>query len=182
MKTTLEMIASHPVTLAVLPLKVEAVAKAEEAAKEFCANAVKQMADAGMDRNAVAPFPYNEHGTAYQVKREKYQIFCRLFRSVKGSHRRGEPDICKVNPKGIKWLIKTEMERAALQYDAFVIKLVKKIGDCAAAKLQGSHVWGYSILTVEKFDLTVERWKTQQIVNRSVNGLLFNQWPSRKVK
>ena len=43
-------------------------------------------------------------------------------------------------------------------------------------------MWGYSVLTVTKEDGSVERWKTQQIMNISVLGLLFAQWPSRKMK
>jgi hypothetical protein len=74
------------------------------------------------------------------------------------------------------------IELAATQYVAFVAKLVGKIGAVDSATLAGSHVWGYSILTVTKSDGSSERWQTQQIVNQSKLGTLFNQWPSRKVK
>ena len=73
------------------------------------------------------------------------------------------------------------MRDAAAQYDAFIAKLIRKIGDFDSATLTGSHVWGYSILTVTKGAAT-ERWGTRQIVNQSVLGKLFNQWPSRKIK
>ena len=75
-----------------------------------------------------------------------------------------------------------EQAAAALAYDAFIAKLIAKVGDCVAATIDGSHVWGYSHLTVTKADGSVEVWKTQQILNRSVLGTLFNQWPSRRVK
>ena len=77
--------------------------------------------------------------------------------------------------------VQSAMEMAAAQYDAFVDQAGGKIGKCDAASLAGSHVWGHSILTVAKGE-TVERWKTQQIVNQSVLGTVFNQWPTRKLK
>jgi hypothetical protein len=54
--------------------------------------------------------------------------------------------------------------------------------DHADASITGTHIWGHSVLTVTLPNGTVERWKTQQIVNQSKLGLLFNQWPSRKMK
>jgi hypothetical protein len=69
-----------------------------------------------------------------------------------------------------------------MQYTAFIQKLEGKVGAHTAAALDGSHVWGFSILTVTKADGTVEKWKTEQIINVSVLGKVFNQWPSRKVK
>lgn len=73
-------------------------------------------------------------------------------------------------------------EAASMQYTAFIAKLENKIGAHTTATLEGSHVWGYSILTVTLADGSIQCWKTQQIVNTSVLGTLFNQWPSRKVK
>jgi hypothetical protein len=73
-------------------------------------------------------------------------------------------------------------DEAAAQYEKFVSKLVRKIGDCETAALSGNHVWSNSLLKITKADGSVEHWKTQQITNRSVLGKYFPQWPSRKLK
>ena len=73
-------------------------------------------------------------------------------------------------------------EQAAAEYDAFIAKLVKKIGPVVTAELDGNHVWSHSILTVVLKSGEQQRWKTQQITNISKYGKHFNQWPSRKMK
>jgi hypothetical protein len=82
----------------------------------------------------------------------------------------------------VRRFIKQRMEWAAADYDAFVIKLVKKIGEVKKAELHGNHVWGYSTLIVTIPDGEVQAWKTQQIVNHSKLGKPFNQWPTRRMK
>ena len=62
----------------------------------------------------------------------------------------------------------------------YVAKLTEKVGACDAAAVTGE-LWQESLLVVRKGE-TVERWKTQQILNFSVYGKAFNQWPTRKVK
>jgi len=78
--------------------------------------------------------------------------------------------------------IKSACENAAFQYDAFIAKLDKKIGEAVSAELSGNHVWSFSVLTVEKADGSIEHWKTQMIINFSKLGKMFNQFPTRKIK
>ena len=78
--------------------------------------------------------------------------------------------------------IKQAMEAADADYTAFVAKLEAKVGEHVDAKLTGDHVWAHSVLTITKADGSVERWKTQRILNVSSLGLVFNQWPTRKQK
>jgi hypothetical protein len=67
-------------------------------------------------------------------------------------------------------------------YTSFIQKLEQKVGEHAAASLEGNHVWSSSILTVTKVDGSTEKWFTQQIMNVSKLGRPYPQWPSRKVK
>ncbi|MNE44768.1 hypothetical protein D3C80_1390130 [compost metagenome] len=99
-----------------------------------------------------------------------------------GSRSMRDPDPARMSPNGCALFVKQAQENASAQYDAFIAKLEAKIGEVTAAILSGEHVWGHSILTVTKADGTTEKWKTQMIVNVSVLGNLFNQWPTRKVK
>ena len=92
-----------------------------------------------------------------------------------------DPVPVKMDREEIARFIKNSKEEAAAQYDAFVAKLIRKIGVVETAELTGNHVWSYSYLNVTKADGTKESWKTQMIVNVSKLGKLFNQWPTRKV-
>ncbi len=87
-----------------------------------------------------------------------------------------------MDQNGIDRFISNSEQDAALQYDAFICKMVAKVGDVTDATLQGDHVWSHSILTVTLPDGSQQRWKTQQIVNYSVYGTPYLQWPSRIVK
>lgn len=84
------------------------------------------------------------------------------------------------NNEMIERFIDEVKEATGGSFDAYVAKLVAKVGDCDSASVEG-YLWQYSILTVTKGE-TVERWKTQQIVNVSCLGKAFNQWPTRKMK
>lgn len=69
---------------------------------------------------------------------------------------------------------------AEASYEAYVAKMIAKIGDVTEASMRTtSHVWGYSVLEVTTAAGERQMWTTQQIVNCSVHGKLFNQWPSR---
>jgi hypothetical protein len=94
-----------------------------------------------------------------------------------------KPQFVTINNEGIERIVSAARTDASAQYIAFVAKLIKKIGDDVVdANLSGSHVWGYSYLTITRASGSKECWKTQQILNVSVLGTVFNQWPTRKVK
>jgi hypothetical protein len=117
-----------------------------------------------------------------------------------GSHTPGTPNIVQVRQDLVQMLLKRAREDASTQYDAFIAKLTKKVveslnGEPDEVELSGDHVWGYSFLKVQKhspkvtsgngsmfWTTLIETWKTQQIINVSKLGTLYNQWPSRKVK
>jgi hypothetical protein len=176
----------EPVGHAVHPTKFDAVKRAALGAQEIIERVAADLEVHSWDSNAAAPFPRSTHHgrVEYATRRAKYDRYILLTKSAdgRGSHRPDQPRFVVMDPDGCSRFISECEKMAAAQYDAFIVKLVYKVGPCVSASLEGSHVWGRSTLTVTKADGPVERWFTQQIVNVSSRGLLFNQWPTRKVK
>jgi hypothetical protein len=111
----------------------------------------------------------------------KHSLYHSLTQSVSYSPIYGASSVVKSDPERQRLFIKEARRNAAHQYESFICKLEDKIGSHSAATLDGSHVWGYSILTVTTPE-GVQRWKTQTIINMSKLDKLFNQYPTRKVK
>lgn len=177
---------NHPVGKAAAPLLNDAMESAEKDAREYIDYLMPQIEAAGWDLNVVAPYP-NSHSSKedYRKALAKRTIFSILTKPRAGSpssYRRGEPQFREPCAEGVARFIENEKRDAAFNYEAFQYKLVDKIGECETATLDGNHVWSFSVLKVVKAGGVIENWKTQQIVNRSVYGLRFNQYPSRKVK
>lgn len=172
----------NPIEEAVMPLKTEAIARAEKDAKELIARVKKHLAECGWNLDTAAPRPNTNMGRiTYMMKMGTHNLYASITEPTWATRSLRDPDTRRPSAKREARFIKDAMELAAAQYDAFVRKLVDKIGACDGATLHGSHVWGHSFLVVTKGP-TVERWKTQQIVNVSKLGKIFNQWPSRKLK
>ncbi len=176
---------THPVAAAILPLRDDAIERADLLAREHIARLIAKLEEANWNLCAIAPRP-----NSLRDSREKYLTAQRrraqfsaitTFVQDKPYRRFNDPEFRARSPEREAAFIAAAKEAAGVQYDLFVAKLVGKIGDCDDATISGNHVWSHSILTVTKGG-TVERWKTQQIHNISKLGLLFNQWPSRKVK
>jgi hypothetical protein len=174
---------THPVALAVAPLKAEAIARAEKDALARIERLYANLEAAGWNLDVVAPRPdsFRCGRVAYKTAIRLIAMYDAVTTWTQSSRSSRDPCIVKASPEKAARFVEQAKAMAAEQYDAFVAKLVGKIGDCDTASLEGSHVWGRSTLTVTK-GAAVERWMTQQIVNVSVLGTLFNQWPSRKVK
>lgn len=166
---------------AVAPMKADAIAWAEQDARKTVVWVRKELAAAGQDVHICARYPNSNEGD-YFGKLYRYKLFSRLTDWRKGYNGADKVCLADVSPIKVTLFVKHAKENAAAQYDLFVEKLVGKIGPVLSAGIEGNHVWGYSFLTVVKFDGSSEVWKTQQIVNYSKLGLAFNQWPSRKVK
>ena len=179
----LEYDATHLVAIAVLPLRVEAVKRAKIEALKIIAEVTAELEQAGNDLNIAAPYPSTQALSDFKwhEAHNKYKLFSGLCEWRQSSYRMHEPHYADVSQERIAKFIRYAEEDAAAQYDSFIKKLITKIGNVKTAILRGDHVWSYSILNVELPDGTVQSWKTQQIVNVSKLGKLFNQWPSRKV-
>ena len=173
----------NPIESAVAPLKSQAIERAEKEATALVARIATNLAKAGWDLKIVAPSPNGNMPRAEYVRaRAKLDLYSSLVTSVDIYRPINQPHTVRLDGKKVALFIDKSKKNAAAQYDAFVTKLVAKIGDVTHAHLTGSHVWGYSVLSVTKPDGLIENWKTQQIVNVSVLGKFFNQWPSRKLR
>lgn len=176
----------EPIELAVAPLKEAAIERAEQDALATIEHIRKELAEGDNDINAVAPYPMSSYGMKYYLDRYKYDLFHSV---VKGDPDKGyqsnngkRPYYVVIDAGRCQKFVERRKREAAEQYDEFVAKLIGKIGHVSQAILDGNHVWAHSTLTVTKLDGTIERWKTQQIVNVSKLGKHFNQWPTRKLK
>jgi len=168
---------------AVLPLKSEAVQRAEQEAQRMIDRIIAELEAAGWNLDVVAPQPNTRMGrNEYVQMRAHRDLFTSVTTYTQTSRRPSEPDIRARSPEAEQRFIDEAKKDAAFQYDLFVAKLVKKVGETTDATLVGSHVWGHSILTVTLLDGSVQKWKTQMIVNVSKLGKLFNQFPTRIVK
>lgn len=183
-----EVASREPVGQVIHAIKFEAVEHAEKGARKTVEEVRKELEEGGWDINAVAPYPYNlpSHSRAYDDARAKYSLFHELATAdpAKGyqSSQRGQPRYVVMDDDMIERFVDYRRRAAALQYDAFIVKMVAKVGEVVSAELEGSHVWSHSFLEVTKSDGSREIWKTQQIVNYSKYGRPYYQWPSRIVK
>jgi hypothetical protein len=182
-----EIASREPVGLALHPGKAEAVRKAGEGARAYVEKVREDLIAHGWDLYAAAPYPWRLDGIAADVARYKHNEYSGLTKPdpAKGYQSRrpnNDPLIVVMDPEGVERFVQRQEETAALYYDAFIVKMVAKVGEATEAAIEGSHVWSHSFLTVTLKDGTVERWKTQEITNYSKYGLAYPQWPSRKVK
>jgi hypothetical protein len=174
----------HPVALAVEPLRATVLDRAKKDAAGQVEYVRAELVAADGDIQKCAPFPDGRMpGYKYHAARNRYNLFHAVTVTRTGTYtiRPNDPHFVDMDAKRIAKFIADAAERAAIDYDAFIVKLCGKIGACDAATISGDHVWGYSRLTVTKAG-TVEIWQTKQIINTSKLGRLYNQWPSRKVK
>lgn len=196
-----ELASREPVGRVVHPLKADAVKTATDKANGIVAKVRAALEAAGWDIDVAAPYV---RGSAWdhavRAANSKRSLFSTLTEEDKDATRawhaaapeadearreyfrnNRRPEIVTMSERGVARFVERHEQEAAFQYDAFICKLVAKIGDCDSAELTGSHVWAHSILTVRKGDV-VENWKTQQIWNVSKLGLEFPQWPTRLMK
>jgi adenosyl cobinamide kinase/adenosyl cobinamide phosphate guanylyltransferase len=63
---------------------------------------------------------------------------------------------------------------------SYAQQLAGKIGKEAVRAVTNGNIWDYAYLTVTCADGEVQSWRTNCILNCSVYGKLFNQWPTRR--
>lgn len=172
----------NPIEAAVAPLKAVIIDRTEQYAREMVASASGLLEAAGWDLDAVAPIPNGSMTRPmYMHAKHRRTFFSSITKprqAVRYSSR--EPLLVDMDPQRMERFVEEAKKAAAADHDAFVAKLVGKVGACAAAQLHGNDVWKGSTLYVMKNDDAVEVWKTRMIVNRSCLGKLFNQFPTRK--
>ena len=171
-----------PIAQAVEPLRQEAMEQAAQVVTTYVKSLLARLEAAGMDLNVMAPMPTSTMSRQdYLNAKNLRATMLRLTLPTEATRRPGQPAVRTVNQAAVNEFVEQARRDASDAYSAFVAKLEKKVGEHSAAALDGSHVWGFSILTVQT-PAGAQRWKTQQIVNVSSLGKVFNQWPSRQVK
>ncbi len=169
-----------PIFKAVLPLKIEAQDHArEEAVKQVeIRRTVLERGDWNID--ALAPKPVEGDNKA-QVERKNGRRFALMAicdvdkqRTVKD----GPMFVTFSQPSATRF-VENAVREAGVDFDAFVTKLDNKVGQHDSAEIDGQP-WIGSIITIKNGG-AVERWHTQQIINYSVYGKPFNQWPTRLI-
>lgn len=174
--------AQEPVGLALHPYKAEAVRSAREDAEKTIGSVRKDLETKGWDIQVAAPYPSSRDGD-YRVKLARYQLYASVTeRQNPHGYGREAERLVKMSETGCQRFIDHSEQDAAFEYDMFICKMVSKVGEVTGAEISGDHVWSHSILTVTLPDGATQRWKTQQIVNYSVYGRPYLQWPSRKLK
>lgn len=175
-----------PIEIAVMPLKNDAVERARQAAEADITRVREALEKHGGDINAAAPYPSrNARGVDYQVAKMRYNLFHGVTErdpAHRPNYQPSQPSYVLMSEEKAKRYVEQRMIWAGEDYDAFVRKLVTKIGEVEDAKLVGNHVWSYSTLVVTTKAGEQQAWKTQQIVNYSKLGKPFNQWPTRRLK
>lgn len=177
---------ANPIVAAVMPLIDEARERGQRMAEDLIEQVRLDLAAAGNDVQQFAPYPRSTQHRRKDYERMlmRYQLVRAITKPPAGfvaPVRHGAPEYREISGEACKHFIDQSRREAAEQYEAFVEKLVEKIGSCDSATLVGSHVWSSSLLTVRKGQ-RYEYWRTKQIVNVSKLGRLFNQWPTRKIK
>lgn len=170
---------AHPVGAAVEPLRTATIERVGQEFDAYVARITERVAKANGDIDVLAPQPNSRTDGRIEYKR-KQALRAAYYRIC--THTGDYKAPVAVDQDKVVRACREEMDNASAQYDAFIAKLVGKVGDCVDATIAGSHVWGHSVLTVTKADGSVQRWKTQQILNVSVLGNVFNQWPTRLTK
>ena len=170
----------NPIAEAIAPQKNEACERAAASVRARLIAIAESLV--GSDLNVAAPMPNgNMSRKDYLQARSFYSLARQVCLIVREGRMMREPVMAvAVNLDGINRAANDAYEATAASFDAYVAKLISKVGDCDEAIVDGS-LWNHSILTVAK-GAAIERWKTQQIINVSVLGNLFNQWPTRLVK
>lgn len=177
----------NPIEIAVAPLRTDAIERAEQDALAYIERARADLEANGWDINKAAPYPFSFGGGIERYmavyKHNNYHAITEQDPKLRYQSSNGKTPVYVVmSEKRSANFIQARKDQAALEYDAFVAKLIKKIGPVVSAELDGNHVWAHSILTVILKGGETQRWKTQQITNISKYGKFFQQWPSRKIK
>ncbi len=172
-------VAKGPIALAVRPLREAARERARVDANAMVERVFADLMAHDWKLEAAAPYPsYRDRQTmgreAHDTARSKHA----LYQSLTTSDADGRVKPCA---EKVQRHIEVAEWMAVFSYDSFTMKLIMKVGETKAATLTGNHVWGFSELTVTLPSGDKQRWRTQQIVNCSVLGKLFNQWPTRQV-
>lgn len=182
-------IATNPIAAAVEHHRRAAVERAEEAALRHVGALRALLEEHAGNLNAVAPRPNSLRmgRREYRMAGDRRASFALLVSETESSRQKNryEPHPVRayeMDAARIAKFVERVRRDASAGFDAYVAKLTAKVGPGALrARVDSAHLWEGSILDVDKTDGTRERWRTKMILNVSVLGKLFNQWPTRRI-
>lgn len=177
------MVTASPIAAAIEPLRALSVNNAECKARSIIADAHKELAAGGYDLKVVAPRPSRKLMATeeYEQMTAKRVLFASLTDRASSSD--ADSEVCVQSDSAEARFIEQAKASASFEFDKYVIKMVEKVGDVTSAELDSrfsNNLWSYSILNVVTVGGEQQQWKTQQIVNVSKLGKMFNQWPTRQ--
>lgn len=159
-----DRINSTPIAKAVAPLKIDAMNRAEQDERKYIESVRIKLAEVGGNLDIIAPRPRHNCGREeYMIKsqhRAEIKSFCKVTQQPRNFHDE-TPTLVEICPEATERHVANTRERMGRAYDAFVHKLVDKVGGHTDASISGNHVWGYSYLTVTLSNGEKEVWKTQ---------------------
>lgn len=171
---------------AIEPLRQAAIDNATQKARAFLIKVSDALAANDGDARKAAPYPHGMDSNYMAKKGWHNQVIMCSKDDNKARNNYAavpkNPDYRKMDFEVSKRFVEKFQQEASIEFDSYVAKLKEKIGEVTSAQVSGDFVWSHSILTVTKEDGSVEKWKTQMIINVSKHGKLFNQFPTRKMK
>jgi hypothetical protein len=182
-------IQTNPIAEAIAPQKTECVDRAEKAFINYVENTIKPLlAEHGYDINKAAPRPsgMRDSRASYVFKQNFRAQIQNITESANnnewGYRKHGDPELVRISEERYARAIEQVRKDAGASFDAYVAKLTAKIGAGPVEASVVGRLWDYSILTVTMADGSIQKWRTQQILNVSCLGKVFNQWPTRRMK
>jgi hypothetical protein len=169
------------------PYLVEMKKRYREGGKQFVSLIEKKLKEHDWDLNKLVPRMKNIHDRKAYIE---YQRYKQKIQTVTEPDKDKNPLVLRFDgpyylqmaPGKIAAFLQQMEKDAEVSFDSYIAKLAEKIGqEIKSADVQGN-LWNGSILEVVTLANEVQRWKTQIIINRSKLGLLFNQYPTRRMK
>jgi hypothetical protein len=155
---------------------------------------VQHLIDAEWDAHKAAPYPHSRmSGLDYHIALKLYKDVRswsavpplaegQLFHKSRGMND-PEPRAPLDGIEIVERLRKEADKITKSDFDSYANKLAAKVAGKSTSPVMYATVvgqlWLSSTLNVEMLDGGKQSWNTQMILNRSVHGKLFNQWPTR---
>lgn len=156
----------------------EYITEANKRAKVYLKNLIDKLKKANWNQDDVAPYGRGSGES------EMYHLYHALTDEKEriAFRKRSDPDIRKQSKaKEKKWL-EDQAKIAELNYDAFINKMVQKIGEPVVEATMKGSIWTNATLDVVTASGEAQTWTTKIILNFSKFGKMFNQYPTRKKK
>lgn len=163
---------------AVEPLRADAIARAEQRVRNWVARIEAELEAVGNDLKVYAPYPRGD-GRDYKQKLAFRKAVEAIVTHAGVSRRINDPEIVSISAEKVERFVRDARENASASFDAYAAKLAGKVGEIRSASICGASLWDGSLLTVETEAGATQLWHTQQIINVSSLGKVFNQWPTR---